>query len=605
MSGSSKYKTDNRISFRYPDIQPIRRRRALKLGTRIAAVSVLSALGAVVAAQIWPFHGPRIQAAFFLSLASSCLTLFGLVFTLCLIGTQLIARRTNIAFRRVFGLLTWFYLGIFLATTLWTLAIAYRAGGLAEPSQMCGRLAGSRLCITETFAGRLSILGITWSLLLLLPFIAYVYRRLSTTSIFSAMAGSVLRARTEGSIRRRTRHIADEILSGSSDPSAVSEGLSEFLELGALGARRRRFSGQIEGGIIAARVTDQLTRINRQLLYDSGVAKIVIEKYQLWATWLISRREDTTRPLVPEGQQHRLPVKHISQMARSAVDAATYNLYYWRTSHMDVPCSRESVRLIQAVADVCEDFGLRVNLSQACEELAQCAMSKWTDGLESDFNMAIRSLITICRTAWTPTPLNIGKKGILSKLCLVLRSLGDSTDERSAMRPWILEDLHNLADYLFFRANIEPDEAVDYLDALVDLKPVEILTILRGSGEQEEYSAGTVHHSAWQRAIVKSIRYSDGPDETFRAERAASALWVTDRDLEGLLSLFDEIATDYLSGTRALSGMAISSVADRVSECFKRVPAVRDSLDLHRSRRADRRRLASLTGTTTTSPEMR
>lgn len=60
--------------------------------TLVIAVLALTAFAAALSAILWPMHGNRIQASFFLSLVGSSLTLFGLVFTLCLIGTQLLYR---------------------------------------------------------------------------------------------------------------------------------------------------------------------------------------------------------------------------------------------------------------------------------------------------------------------------------------------------------------------------------------------------------------------------------------------------------------------------------------------------------------------------------
>jgi hypothetical protein len=219
-----------------------RQSRVMRYRITVFAVLSSTALTAFGTAILWPIHGQQIQAPFFLSLAASSLTLFGLVFTLCLIGTQLIATRTNISVARIFGTITWLYLTLFLMTTLWTLATSYYAGNPDPSPIICRSLDHYQICMSEVSAGRISIFGLSWSLLLLLPFIIYIYLRLSPRNTFSALVSSVLRARNKESLRRRCRRVSDEIISVTSDTRAVAEGLSQLLELGVT-ARLSHFSG--------------------------------------------------------------------------------------------------------------------------------------------------------------------------------------------------------------------------------------------------------------------------------------------------------------------------------------------------------------------------
>jgi hypothetical protein len=245
---------------------------------------------------MWPLAASGIQSAFFLSLASSCLTLFGLVFTLCLIGTQLMATRTNIAVRRVFGLITWLYLVMFIATTLWTLALSYRAGQPPTSPNVCIRPFRAGFCIKQTLAGRIGIFGITYSLVLLLPFIAYIYRRLTLSYIFSSMAGSVLRARTTDSAARRCNNIGTEIIAAAGDANALKEGLNNLLQLGVAGARRRTFLRGVDNLTIANQVSGQFANVNNRLFRDPALAGSIVETMKIWAVWLTSYRKDAPGP---------------------------------------------------------------------------------------------------------------------------------------------------------------------------------------------------------------------------------------------------------------------------------------------------------------------
>ena len=142
----------------------IRRHRAT-----VGSGLFLSSTFAYLAARFWPIAGAHINAGFFLTVATSSLTLFGLVFTLCLIGTQFMAARINLAISRIFGLGTWLYLVAFVLTIMWTLAVSYRAGEPRRGPRLCGNLYVARLCLSETLGGRIAIFGLMWSLLLLLP----------------------------------------------------------------------------------------------------------------------------------------------------------------------------------------------------------------------------------------------------------------------------------------------------------------------------------------------------------------------------------------------------------------------------------------------------
>src|SRR5580692_1900841 len=94
----------------FSTLQKTHRRRVAQNWLELLTIPALAAIMAGAAAALWPIQGKQIQSGFFLSLTSASLTVFGLVFSLCLIGTQLVATRTNSSRKRIFGSATWLYL---------------------------------------------------------------------------------------------------------------------------------------------------------------------------------------------------------------------------------------------------------------------------------------------------------------------------------------------------------------------------------------------------------------------------------------------------------------------------------------------------------------
>src|ERR1700733_6623493 len=145
-------------------VQTHRRVRNLRYRVLASITVTIFLIVAALAARFWPMSGTRIQAGFFSSLASSLLTLFGLVFSLCLIGSQLSPSRASLMIRRVLGLGTRIYLATFILILLWTLTISYRAGEKDRTTTLCSTvIPHQQHCMSEVLAGRISIFGLTWS----------------------------------------------------------------------------------------------------------------------------------------------------------------------------------------------------------------------------------------------------------------------------------------------------------------------------------------------------------------------------------------------------------------------------------------------------------
>ncbi len=311
-------------------LDPTRRRRRIRWYRAIVSgVLLIITLIAGWTAIHWPIYENQIQTSFFLTLVGTSLTLFGLVFTLSLIGTQLIATRTNVTFMRTFGVLTWPYFALFLLTTLWTLAISYYAGDV-KASPVWFKIFGDR--VTQVLAGRLSIFGLTWSLLLLLPFVIYIYWRLRQRYIFSSLVNSALRARNEDTLRQRCGKVREEIISVASDPRALEEGLRQLLELGVDGAQRKKSKGSVAADDIAGCVNWRLIELTHKLIQEPAASSQVAKASQAWACWLIEGVQ----------QNHSVSPQRVGMLIRRAVKSATVGLRQWENAlKRRCVCARE------------------------------------------------------------------------------------------------------------------------------------------------------------------------------------------------------------------------------------------------------------------------
>lgn len=550
----------------------------------ISAVLLGTALAAAWTAVLWPIQGTHIQAPFFQSLAASSLTLLGLVFTLCLIGTQLIATRTNIPITRIFGPITWIYLLLFLIMTLWTLAISYYAGNLHAPSTMCRSFYIYRHCLSEVQAGRASIFGLAWSFLLLLPFVIYIYHRLSPRYTFYALVASALRARSKESFKQRCHRITEEIISVSPDIRAVTEGLSQLLELGAIGVQRKTAKGSLNPDDIAGVLTGRLVDLQHRLIQTSTICREILGTFQIWTIWLISETQGSRR--TPVGLHYVSP-HQVGQLTRIAVKSATRNLRLWQNLSATDSCARESAGLIQGIVEACETspVPIRVRISEATTQLAECAVIKLVDGPRADFNLAFRSLIRLCELTSTQRMSRLGGKVALRETTRTLEKLAEVSGDRDQLSPWILDELHNLADKLSLEmSSLWPSGWKQYLGALALLKDNEVKEVLGGPGLAKSHELkGIVSHS-WEAVVIGQLYSLGNLNGLMSSLASAVGRCANDADLPGLIALFEQIGMEYVDNAKLEIQPLLIDIADTVRSRFSKNHLIASSRRRSRNR---------------------
>lgn len=564
----------------HPAASNTRHYRVTRYRLTVFAVLTSTALVAFGTAIAWPIHGKQIQASFFLSLAASSLTVFGLVFTLCLIGTQLVATRTNITVARIFGAITWLYLGFFLMTTLWTLATSYYAGNPNPSPVICRSLDSYRICMSEVRAGRISIFCLAWSLLLLLPFIIYIYLRLSPRYAFSTLVGKVLRARDEESLRRRCRRVTDEVISVASDTRAAAEGLSQLLELSMIGARRKDPKGQVTADDLAEVLSEELANLNYSLVQQSPISGLVLVTFQQWTLWLIHGAQRPGR--TPVGL-HSVSPQQVGRTARIAVRSATRNLRLWENSSGADSSARETTNLIQGIVEACETskVPIRVRISEAAIQLAECAAIKQVDGPRADFNLAIRSLIKLCELTSKERILYLGGKVVLRETTRALKGLGEVNAGRDQLSSWVLDELHNLTDRLsLVMPSLWPEGWENYLATLTLLKDNEIKEILSGPGLPKRHTLKRAVSHSWGAVVIGQLYAAGRSDALALSLASAVGRCATDSDLPGLVALFEQLAIEYSDNIDFEIRPLLTISTDNIRSCFsKNVSLRRRSLD--------------------------
>lgn len=561
-----------------------RRRRMLQYRLTVGSVVAVSIAISVATAKLWPIQGLRIQASFFLSLASSCLTLFGLVFTLCLIGTQFMVARTNVVVRRIFGPGTWLYLVLFVITILWTLAISYRADNSHSSARLCAHTLSVRHCISEAQAGRASIFGVTWSLLLLLPFILYIYRRLTVAYAFSSIVNSILRARTVRTFRRRCERLSAEILALSSETTAIEQGIAYLLELGILAVKRRRIIWKKSAYSDALDVTKQFYSLNQALASYPELSSLVLDSLKQWSVWLIVRAEQLSdKDLAPDV----ITYSQVREITRMAVDAATYSLHEWQSSPGTMSPALASVHLLQEVAEACKDRRVRMNFSLAARELANCAARKAIEKSEMEFNLAIRGLISVTDIAVTAVKVNLRGEVTVQELSKLLTNLGIAANGRMTIPSWVLNELHDLTTTISGRYNPTLRPFKRYLASLASLQPMEIITILRGSFGGKQQNVQRIGRP-WQALVLESLRASASEDVALAAQSAVVASWIKDNQLNEVISIFERLGSDYINGDGRYTSVLLGSVLDDFRLGFQQNPVIKE--ELWRRRLASQRR---------------
>jgi hypothetical protein len=549
-------------------VDPTSRRRRIRwYRAVVSSVLLIITLISGWAAINWPIHDNQIQTSFFLSLVGTSLTLFGLVFTLSLIGTQLIATRTNVTFMRTFGALTWPYFVLFLLTALWTLAISYYAGGV-KASPVWFKIFDQR--VTQVLAGRLSIFGLTWSLLLLLPFVIYIYWRLRQRYIFSNLVNSALRARNEETLRRRCGKVREEIISVASDPRALEEGLRQLLELAVDGAQRKNPKGSTTAEDIAECANWQFIQLTRQLVQEPVASGKVIKASQAWTHWLIQEVQ----------QGHSVSAQKVGTLIRRFVKSATANLRQWETASSADVYVRESVRLVQEIVESCSNghARLRVRISEPAIQLANCAAIKLVEGPRADFNLAFRSLIRICQLTTREDTFSLGGGVAVRETTRVIKSLGEAEANRIQLSTWILDELHDLADALSLSPSLSASSRDNFLGAIGLLSGNEIRRILRGPGLPKEHHQKREVCNSWATVVINRLYETGRWDEMVKSQASVVRRCADDSDLLGLVAILEQLEVEYVNNSSLQIQPSIITAVENIRTGFSRQAKLQKAL---------------------------
>ena len=435
---------------------------------------------------------------------------------------------------------------------------------------MCRSFYSYRLCLSEVHAGRASIFGLAWSFLLLLPFIIYVYYRLSPRYTFYILVASALRARNKDSLRQRCNRLTEEIISVSPDTRAVAEGLNQLLELGLIGAQRRRAKGSVTTDDIAEAVTQRLVDLNHRLIQETAISQQILGTFQMWTLWLISGAQH--RRKTPAGLHHVSP-HQVGHLARTAVKSATRNLRLWENVSAADSCARESASLIQGIAEACETsvVPIRVRISEATIQLAECATIKLVDGPRADFNLAFRSLIKLCEVTSEQRLLHLGGKVALKETTRALKRLAEVGRDRDQLSPWILNELHNLTDKLSLEMpSLWPSGWEEYLGALALLKDNEVKEILSGPGLAKLHVLKGVASHSWEAVVIGQLYSLGNLSGLMSSLASAVGRCANDRDLLGLIALFEQIGMEYVDNVDLDIQLLLIDIADNVRSRFRK-----------------------------------
>jgi hypothetical protein len=444
-------------------------------------------------------------------------------------------------------------------TTLWTLAISYYAGD-PKASPVWFKIFGYR--VTQALAGRLSIFGLTWSLLLLLPFVIYIYWRLRQRYIFSSLVNSALQARNEDTLRQRCGKVREEIISVASDPRALEEGLRQLLELGVDGAQREKSRGSVAADDIAGCVNWQLIELTRKLIQGPVASSEAVKASRAWTCWLIQGVQ----------QNHSVSPQRVGSLIRRTVKSATASLRQWENAPSADACVRESIRLVQKIVEACSTgpVRLRVRISEPAIQLADCAAITLVEGPRADFNLAFRSLIRICQFTAKPNAFNLGGEVALRETTRALKSLGEAEANRIQLSTWILDEIHNLADGLSLAPSLDTTMWNNFLRSIGLLSSNEISRILHGPGLRKEHEYKRAVSHSWEAVVINRLYETGRWDEMVKSQASAVRRCADDSDLPGLVALLEQLEVEYVNDSGLEIQSSLITAVDNIRTCFIR-----------------------------------
>lgn len=543
--------------------------------TLTATAAVLSMLASLA----WPIENDTVQASFFANLSGITLTAFGLVFTVCLVGTQLMSTPGRISSRHVLRPVTWGYFGLFMLTAIWSASLGYFANERGATPDFCLTLPKSQVCISQPIAGRIAILGFVASLLLLLPFISYLYYGISATAVFARNSRHLRNATSSASLERAARRFSLDLASVAHDGDAVLAALNALNAVAHAGPKPgKRRARRLSSDAFAFHVSGLFATANKATSrYEASLA-IAVMAHERWVAEIIVGPQWAKRPRVtPKQRRHS---------ANLALNCALTNLANWRAEETSILVARRSVQLIQTMATKGTEGRIAIRLTRGAEGLAECVNAALARQSESALNLFLRSLINLSRQSMRPDSIDIGVSPIFNHVVSATHQMATFERGVRGYSPWVLFAYHNFLDFL--SSQPKQLERLSQLSlALVRLPAGDLKLLVRGTAEAKKHEA-TGSHDLWYPLLLTAAqRMSLGDAQRAVSTAAVDALLGTGR-LDGMLEVIVAAANAYEAGSEN-AGEFFMSYMRRITEHLEDEP----QLLAGRGRRRERRPRAS------------
>lgn len=505
--------------------------------SRRSALWLLAAVaGSALLALAWPFvDTASVQPGFFASLSTTSLTVLGIVFSFCIVGTQLVSSPGRISPEHVFRPLTWGYLALFVMSALWGLSLSYYAGESASGDDFCADVVLGSACISIITAGRIALFGFVLSLVLLFPFIRALYRGLTPGAVFTRHGRALARARSASALDSASRRFQRDLLGSVADADYIAEGVA-LLDIHSSDAVRSNDgrAGRVAADGLAAATSQIFGAANAALRGHPHSLLAALDGHTRWVQHLIEAQRNS-KPAVS--------AKQVTASGLIALNCAIRNLRDWQAGDAPFTVARGSVQLILEMAGSAARSRRRVRLSRAAETLADCAVWCHQQGDERGLTMSLRGLVSLTETS-LKARVDIGRSPMKNELVRAVRVLGDTaSDQRISLPLSALYHLHNYMHELTARPE-ESGHMKSLARAFASWPWPGLASLLRGTAEQKKHSkAGS--HSGWMFFVYESARRAGLDKQCEHLGFFLHAQYMEEEDLQRALELFDDGVSAY------------------------------------------------------------
>lgn len=521
-----------------------RRRRKSSVSSLLIFFTLIGA--AAILAIAWPMHDRSIQPDFFVSLGTTVLTVFGLVFTLCIVGTQIASSLGHVNIRHVFGGWTWVYLSSFLVSALWALAIGYSSEETRPTQQLCSVSFLGKACINQVLAGRLAMFGFIICFLLLLPFMRAIFARISTESIFGRHSRAVATVRSASRLNRHVRQFLNDLELIKDSPESCEQALEMFLA----GAARRVTKPPILSKLMvteAARTVTLTFRDANGLLRNTPSSTATLKPQSKWIAWLFAEYLGRGNKFSP-GDVSR---KEANAFARLLLDVCESNLRLWRTGQLSSGIVIPSVQSALFISATTSVWSGRLNLARFSDEIAMCIDHVSSEVGTPISNALLRALA--CTVRYAQSMRESGVESAWAAFEGVLNKLYPEGANGNSVPRWVLYEFHRLLGFSFNHHGI-PDSVINILSTI---PTADLGSLLRGSVENRNHRDCRRHvelqlifaRRAWSLGAVRQFGV---------AYKMAVSTAATEDDISTALDCLAILVRAYVQGEHCLT----ESVAD-------------------------------------------